>query len=218
MDNYETFYRTFLAEMPQRVPGGNDFAAQLEMLQENLKYDAEVFVVSPSVFKAEVGDQTTYWAGNEDATEVSLIVDTSVNGNFCRVVLSSKNPAIPRGSKPYAGDLYLLIKQDVSPAHLVFSSDMLLSSDGESLWKGLVSRGNAVSVYDTSTQQYVLDKVDSADTLDNYIGGPDKQRYLFVLSESDTYRQGVIHMSKIMELKRMTLYPQSLFEQYTKKE
>ena len=27
--------------MPQRAPGGNDFAAQLEMLQENLKYGVE---------------------------------------------------------------------------------------------------------------------------------------------------------------------------------
>jgi hypothetical protein len=216
MDPYKTFYQTFLAEMPQRAPGGNDFAAQLEMLQENLKYGVDVTNLLESVFKAEINEQVTYWVGNEDATVVSLIVDTTVSGTFCKVELSSKNPSIPHGTGPFVSDLYLLIKKDLAPAHLVFSSDNLLSDDGAALWKGLVNRGHAVSVYDTSTHQYVLDRIDSIDTLNNYVGGADKQKYVFVLSESRIHRQGAIHSMNIMEIKRKALWP--MFEKYQQKD
>lgn len=218
ISEYESFYHTFLAEMPWRVTGSNDFQAQLEMLQENLKYNGQVTEISTSIFKSVNDNQVTYWVGNEDASAVSLIVDTAINGNFCKVTLTSKNPAIPRGNPPFAVNLYLTIKKDVSPLHLVFSSDNLLSDDGIKLWSGLLSRSNSISVYDTDANQYVLDKIDDFDTMSKYIGGADKQKYIFVLSESATHRQGVTHMVKIMELKRKTVYPNFLFEQYQQKE
>ena len=103
--NYETFYNLFLTEMPQRTLGGNDFQAQLEMLQENLEYDVDAISVSAGVFKIDTDEQTTYWVGNKDATKVSIIVDITIDGNFCKVVLSSKNPTLTPGTKPYASDL-----------------------------------------------------------------------------------------------------------------
>lgn len=212
--NYEQFYKLFLTEMPQHVPGSNDFYAQLEMLQENLEYDADVVSISSTVFKAETSDQTTYWVGNKDATKVSIIVDTTIDGNFCKVVLSSKNPALPAGAKPFASDLYMLIKADIKPYHLVFTSDELLSADGARLWHGLVKRGTPVSVYDTSTHQYVLSPVDNEQDLAKYIGGSDKRRYIFVLSESRRDQGGIIGSFAIMEIKRNAGYP--LFEHISK--
>lgn len=205
--NYDTFYNLFLTEMPQRAPGINGFQAQLEMIQENLDYDVDVISVSAGVFKIDTDEQTTYWVGNKDATTVSIIVDTTIDGNFCKVVLSSKNPTLLPGSKPYASDLYLIIKEDIKPYHLVFTSDELLSDDGERLWKGLIKRGNPVSVYDTSTHKYVLSPVDNEQDLTNYIGGPDKRKYVFILSESQCEQRGIIGSFAIMEIKRNAGYP-----------
>lgn len=214
MNNYESFYRTFLAEMPWRAPSGNDFAAQLEMLQENLKHGADVEEVSRNIFKATSENQLTYWAGDINATEVSIIVDTEINGNFCKVTLTSKNPQVPAKSPPYASDLYLLIKQDLSNLNLTFTSDAILSDEAIRLWNGIVNRGNKVSVYDTNTQKYVLTDISNAPELEKFIGGIDHQRYVFVLSETTAAQRGIHHSFNIMEIKRKMLYP--LFEEYAK--
>ena len=211
--NYREFHKLFLYEMPQRMQGGNDFDAQLEMLQENLQYDVPVVQIANNVFKAETPDQITYWCGDKAATNVSLIVDTTIDGNFCKVVLSSKNPTIPSGTKPYASELYLIIKDDVRPKHLGFASDELLSTDGEQLWNGLVRRGNTVSVYDTTQHKYVLSPVTDESELSKFIGGADKKKYIFVLSENIVAQRGIITTFQIMEIKRNAHYP--LFEGLT---
>lgn len=215
MSDYTTFYNVFLTEMPMRVSGSNDFNAQLEMIHENLQYDAEVIGVAPGVFKIESGEQITYWVGDETATNVSLIVDTSMNGNFCKVELTSKNPSISSGTKPFASDLYLIIKSDVKNHNLIFSSDSMLSDDGIKLWKGITKRGGKVSVYDKSTQQYVLSPVSSEQELEQFIGDANHMKYVFVLSESLNEQRGIITSFGIMEIKRMANWP--LFEHLKEK-
>jgi hypothetical protein len=201
--SYEGFRKTFLVETPQHLEGSNDFYAQLDMIKENLKYNSEVTEVVTDVFKTQHGNQTTYWMGDSEAIEVSSIVDTETNGEFCRVVLTSKNPNIPRGVGPYVSDLYLIIKNDVKPNHLVFTSDEILSTDGEKLWKGLVNRGHQVSVYDKLSHKYVLSSIANSEELESYIGDADKRRFVFVLSEDLSYQRGVITKFSIMEIKRL---------------
>lgn len=216
--DYKDFHTVFLVEMPWRIPGGNDFEAQLEMLHELIAEGYYVTAVSGSVFKIYATDQITYWSGTADAETVSMIVDTTVSGNFCKVVLTSKNPAIPAGSAPYASDMYLLIKQDLSGNSLAFASDELMSDDAVKLWKRLSARGNTISVYDTSTHQYALNAVSDASELESFIGGPENQKYIFVLSESREHYIGTRHAIRLMELKRQSGYPmQQLFEQLKKK-
>lgn len=201
--SYEGFRKTFLVETPQHLEGSNDFYAQLDMIKENLKYNSEVTGVVTDVFKTQNGNQTTYWIGDSEAIDVSAIVDTETNGEFCRVVLTSKNPNIPRGVGPYVSDLYLIIKNDVKPNHLVFTSDEILSTDGEKLWKGLVNRGHQVSVYDKLSHKYVLSSIANLEELESYIGDADKRRFVFVLSEDLSYQRGVITKFSIMEIKRL---------------
>ena len=201
--SYEGFRKTFLVETPQHLEGSNDFYAQLDMIKENLKYNSGVTEVVTDVFKTQHGNQTTYWMGDSEAIEVSSIVDTETNGEFCRVVLTSKNPNIPRGVGPYVSDLYLIIKNDVKPNHLVFTSDEILSTDGEKLWKGLVNRGHQVSVYDKLSHKYVLSSIANSEELESYIGDADKRRFVFVLSEDLSYQRGVITKFSIMEIKRL---------------
>lgn len=211
MNNYESFHQTFLAEMPWRVSGSNDFAAQLEMLQENISDGVEIASLGDNVFKAVLGNQITYWMGDNDAQQVSIIVDTEINGNFCKVILTSKNTNLPSKSPPYASDLYSLIQKDLSSLQLTFSSDSLMSDDAIRLWNRIVTRGGKVSVFDTSKHQYILTNVDTPEELEKYIGGMENQKYIFVLSESVTAQRGVHHSVNLMDLKRISLYP--LFEQ-----
>lgn len=214
MNTYEAFYRTFLAEMPWRVGGGNDFEAQLEALRENINEGGEVERVTDVVYKVVSDTTRTYWIGDETATDVSVIVDAEVNGNFCKVTLTSKNPSIPAKSPPYASELYLIIKNDLANLSLVFSSDYIMSDDAINLWKGIVNRGNKVSVYNTASHQYVLDRVETASDLEKFVGDLSHQRFVFVLSENAEGQRGVRHSFSIMEIKRRVLYP--LFEDFKK--
>ena len=216
--DYKDFHTIFLAEMPWRVPGGNDFSAQLEMLHELIAEGYDVTAVGNSIFKITANDQISYWHGTADAENVSIIIDTTVSGNFCKVVLTSKNPTLPARSAPYASDMYLLIKQDLLGDSLAFASDELMSDDAIKLWKRLSASGNTISVYDTTTRQYALDAITDASELESFIGGPDKQKYIFVLSESREHYVGTRHAIGLMELKRNAGYPlQELFEQLKKK-
>jgi len=117
---YDTFFKVFLAEMPWRVAGNNDFLAQLEMLRETIAYENEVTEVSPGIFKVTADDQYTFWAGNLAATNVSIIVDAIVIGNYCKVTLTSKNPSMI-GNPPFASDLYLVIKHDLHKRNIMFA-------------------------------------------------------------------------------------------------
>ena len=208
------FYNIFLSEMPRRINGSNSLDAQLSMIQEMIVYGDQVETVSNNIYKIVNGDQSTYWCGNEDASMVSIIIDTEQDGAFNKIVLTSKNPTINKGSPPYASDLYLIIKSDIGSANLALSSDSMISDDAIRLWKGLVSRGNAVSVFDKNQHQYVLQNVTSADKLNNFIGDASSSRYVFVLSESVKHQRGIQHAITIIELKRMSGYP--LFENIPK--
>lgn len=209
---YREFYDTFLCEMPWNVNGKNDFWTQLEMLRENLKNNTNISKLVKGVHKNTIGHQITYWIGDSDANKVDIIVDTEIHGKFCKVTLTSKNPNIPKGSVPYASQLYLIIKEDISTLDLVFSSDNIMSDDAIKLWKRMASSGHAISVYDSQTSKYELTPIASISDLEKYIGGPDKARYTFVLSENMEYQRSTIHSVNIMELKRIILYP--LFEEY----
>ena len=213
MDNYEIFYRTFLAEMPWVVDGSNAFEAHHQMLKELLSYNAKPKLLGNNVYKLSSNNQSTYWVGDANADSVSIITDTETNGNFCKVVLTSKNPAIAAKSPPYASDLYLRIKQDVSNLNLVFSSDNMLSADAVKLWTRISNQGEHVSVYDTHSMQYELNPVNSVDELSKYLGDHNSSRYVFVLSENTQEFKGVLHSFSLMELKRNAGYPlQELFE------
>ena len=214
VDHYEAFYRTFLTEMPQIVSSNNNFPNMLIALHENLQYVKNVKQIEPTVFKIESDVQATYWVGNDDASAVSIIVDTDLDGHYCRITGTAKNPEIPIGVAPYASDLYVIICQDAKPRHPIFTSDKIISTDAERLWLGLLKRGNTISVYDTSIKQYVLNSVTSKDELLNYVGDLDKQRYIFVLSTSIAESRGIIHSVAIMEIKRLSNWP--LFESIRK--
>lgn len=209
---YENFYNTFLVEMPWKVNGSNDFVAQLEMLQENIQEGEEVHSVQSNIYKVILGNQTTYWVGDEDASKVLIIVDTEVSGNFCKVVLTSKNPSIPKQSPPYASDLYIAIQEDLSSDNLVLTSDSMMSDDAIRLWNRLHTSGRKISVYDTSQNKYVLGSIESAKDFAQYVGDVNYNKYIFVLSENLTNQRGLIHSFNIMEIKRLSLYP--LFEQF----
>jgi len=214
--NYQTFFNVFLAEMPWRIAGGNAFDAQLKMLKENQSnYPENQKSIGNNVYKITVGDQSTYWTGSGDLSDVAVIVDTENDGKFCKVVLTSKNPSMPHGAAPYTSDLYLAIKKDIGTLNMVFTSDNMLSDDAMKLWDRLLSQGYALSVYDTSTHQYALDHVKSTDELGSYFGDIDKQKYVYVLSENVEITDGLKHSIAIMEIKRNALYP--LFEEFRKK-
>jgi len=204
---YKAFYETFLAEMPQRANGANPFNAQLEMIRINLQYGADVIKVTDNLYKQVDSPRSVYWMGTEDASDVSMIVDTEVHANFRKVMLTSKNPSIPPGSPPYATDMYLEIRDDSKTKGLAFSSDETMSAQGERLWKNLVKRGYHISVFDNSKDQFVLTPIESGHDLDEYLGGEDKKRFVFILSESASYGRGVIHHVALMELKRKCGYP-----------
>jgi hypothetical protein len=212
MDTYHIFFKTFLAESPWLVQGGNDFLAQLEMLRENLTEGVDIREIDQNVFCADLGNQRTYWLGDRDASKVAIIVDTETNGAFCKVVLTSKNPEIAKKSPPYASDLYLRIKEDIDEMNLVFTSDALLSDDAARLWRGMVGRGKKISVYDTEKNQYVLSLVKDKQDLSKFIGDHSYSKYIFVLSENKKIYLGLKHSFDIMEFKRISLYP--LFEQW----
>jgi hypothetical protein len=208
---YETFYKMFM-EMPMNISGGNSFDAQQIMLQSNLDSSHSV-KVDNNIYKYSMGQQTTYWHGSPDATAINIIVDTETSGNFCKVVLTSKNPDIPKSSPPFASDMYLKIADDVKTKNLVFTSDGIVSDDAVKLWSRLT--GDRLSVYDKSTKEYVLSPVDNADHLKQYLGGFDKERYVFVLSESSEFATGVRHSIGLMELKRRSNYPLAeIFDRY----
>lgn len=213
--SYKTFYKVFLTEMPWKVAGSNDFEFQIEALQEMINDGHQIISVTPSIFKIESGDQITFWYGNSDATSVALIVDTNVEGTICKVVLTSKNPSIAAGSKPFASDLYVTIMRHLKMSNIAFSSDGMMSDDAIRLWSRLISLGHTISVFNTATHNYELIKVNSIEELNNFIGGPDMQKYIYVISESDLIRSGLRHSIAIMEIKRKSGYP--LFEQYTSK-
>jgi len=204
---YKAFYETFLAEMPQRANGSNPFNAQAEMIRINLMMGMDAVEVEDNVFKQVDGIRTTYWVGSNDASNVSLVVDTETKGHFKKVALTSKNPDLPKGSPPFASDLYLIICRDSKQNGLVFTSDETVSTQGERLWKGLVRNGNHISVYDADSDKFVLNAVKSEDELDEYLGDSDKKRFVFVLSESHEYGRSFIHHVAIMELKRNCGYP-----------
>lgn len=201
--------------MPWRVNGSNDFAALLEMLQENLSYNDDVTEVNNGVFKIQNGSQITYWVGDKDAKNVSIIVDTEDNGNFRKVVYTAKNPKI--SGAPFASDVYMTIKNDAMTDSLVFSSDELISDDAARLWQRLVTHGHNIAVFDTTTHKYELTHVSTAQDLKKYFGDSTKQRFIFVMSESIETIRGTIHSVALMELKRNAGYPLSeIFDQYKK--
>ena len=74
------FYNIFLSEMPRRINGSNSLDAQLSMIQEMIVYGDQVETVSNNIYKIVNGDQSTYWCGNEDASMVSIIIDTEQIG------------------------------------------------------------------------------------------------------------------------------------------
>jgi len=193
------------------LPSENAFDAQHKLLKENL-VDRKAILLNSKMFKIEMGDQVTYWVGDKSAQKVSIIVDTERMGNFCKVVLTSKNPLLGKNISPYASDLYVAIKQDVSNLNLVFSSDGIMSDDAIRLWSGMVDRGGTISVYDTFTKEYKLSPVIDSDQLQQFIGDKSKIRYVFVLSENKDVQLGLKHSFDIMELKRKTIYP--LFEEF----
>ena len=216
--NYEVFYETFLSEMPWRINGSNDFEFQLSALHEMLGDGHEVTHVADSIFKIHADTQITYWVGDDEASSVLMIVDTSLNGNICKISLTSKNPELPPKSPPYASSVYLTIMHDLKADHVALSSDQMLSDDAIKLWGRLVTAGHTVSVFNTATHQYELAKVSTADELEQYLGGANKQHYVFIISESDRNRSGLRHSVAIMEIKRNSGYPLAkLFESYRKK-
>ena len=213
MDTYKNFYKTFLQEMPWQVNGGNDFEAQHEMLRELLSDSPPPEKLSNNVFKLVTGNQLTFWVGDVEAHNVALIVDTEVNGNFCKVTLTSKNPLIKPGTPPYASDLYFIIKKDLANTNLVLSSDSMMSNDAINLWSRLVKQGSHIAVYDTQASKYVLNSIKSAEELSQYVGDHTDSKYVFVLSETKELARGAAHSVALMELKRKSGYPlQQLFE------
>ena len=212
--SYKTFNDVFLSEMPQRFNGGNDFLAQLEMIRENLQDNDEITKLAPSVYKTQNGDQTTYWVGDASADTVNLIVDTEQHGSFRKVVLTSKNPEISKGSPPFASDLYVIIKNDSATDSLVFASDEFLSDDGIRLWKTIVEQGYKLAVYDTQARQIVLSPITDTNSMLTFLGDSDKRKYIFVMTETANKLRGAIHSFGILELKRLAGYP--LFEGYSK--
>lgn len=211
--NYRNFYKIFLAEMPWHVPGSNDFLAQLEMLRETLdNYPENAEELSKNLYKISVGNQAVYWIGTEDLSSVLMIVDTVIRGDFCQVVLTSKNPLIPKGAAPFASDIYMAIKNDIKSLNLVFTSDSIMTTDALGIWSRLLADGSAISVYNTDEQKYELKNIKSDSELKSFFGDLDQQKYIYVISESNEVAYGLKHQFDIMELKRNTLYP--LFENY----
>jgi hypothetical protein len=210
--DYKDFYNVFLAEMPWQISGSNDFAAQLEMLKELVVYSN--IETTGKLCKVENGDQVTYWIGDKELQNVQMIVDTEMSGNFCKIVLTGKNPSIPKGTPPFASDMYAEIKNDVKNKNLSFSSDSMMTDDAIRLWNRLLTQGNVISVFNTIANKYELIDVKTSDELAQYVGDNTKQKYIFVLSESKQNYVGVKHGVGLMELKRNAGYPlQEMFEQ-----
>ena len=215
--DYKDFYNVFLAEMPWRLPGSNDFAAQFEMLKELVTDYPDLIEEANGLNKIEVGSQVTYWTGNSDLSKVTMIIDTEIAGNFCKVNLTSKNPSLSKGSPPFASDVYIAIKGDVGTKNLSLAAGDMMTDDAINLWKRLHSQGNKLSVFDTNSQRYVLSSINSVNELDQFIGGPEKQQYIFVLSENNECASGAQHAVAIMEIKRNSGYPiKELFEKFRK--
>lgn len=193
--------------MPWLIPGSNDFTAQFEMLHELLQDDPEILAIGNSIFKIVTNHQITYWHGNADASKVSIIVDTEVTGNFCKVQLTSKNPQLSKSTPPFTSDMYIAIKQDLASSDLTFTSDSMMTSDAINLWTRVANSGGTIGVFDTTLQKYILRQVASAEEMRNFCGGPDCQKYIFVLSESALHFAGTKHSVGLMEIKRLAGYP-----------
>ena len=88
--------------------------------------------------------------------------------------------------------------------------------DAERLWKGIVTRGGNVSVFDTEANGYVLQPVASENDLAQFIGDKDKRKYIFVLSETKENQQGLVHKFALMEIKRLAKWP--LFDHLQRKQ
>jgi len=204
----------FLKEMPQYAPGGNNFQMQLATLRENLESGLKATILTSNICMLDIGSQLTFWIGDPSATNVSIIANTSIEDNFCKIDLISKNPTLLKGSKPYASDLCFAIKEVISNRHLVLSGGDIFSDDAIRLWHGLVQRGSKVSVYDTTANKYLLSPVKSADELSTYIGDASKKRYIFVLSEGLLESREAITTFAIFEMKRLSNWP--IFEHLDK--
>lgn len=199
-DHYEEFNFVYLAEMPQHLPGNNDFESQLYALRLNVENTPDrVHELADNFFKFENGNQIYFWHGDKDMHTVSIIVDTRITDAYCKVTLTSKNPEY---NTPYASDIYQLIADHVGSKGVAFTSDTIMSTEAIKLWKGMVTRGKPISVYDRRTNSFEMKHVTSAEELSSYIGDSDKTRYVFVLHQSKDYQSGEHHHATIMEMKR----------------
>lgn len=183
-------------------------SVQSDVLKQNVGILGNVKTMNVCIHKIAIANHVTYWNGDKEAKTVNIIVDTEIVDDNCRVTMISKNPKIAAGQKPYASDIYELIKDDVKTKNLIFASGDIVSADGANIWKGVVKRGRHISVYDTSKNQYVLTPVTTEKDLEKYIDQTyDKSKYIFVLSETLEEARSTITTFAIMEIKRKASWP-----------
>lgn len=195
----EEFHAVFLSEMPHHAPGHNDFDIQLYALKINIDNNTGITTkLSDNFFEFNEVDTLTYWVGSEDLSEVRIIVSTKRYEGFCKVQMASKNPEF---TTPYASEVYQKISDHLG-GRLAFSSDDTLSTEAIKLWKGMITRGKAISVFDTHSGKFELEYVKTADELSQYFGEADKKRYVFVLHSTKAHQNSAHYSAKLMEMKR----------------
>jgi len=173
------FNNTWLMESPEGLGSFEMFDALEYNIRDRKKHGGEIASLGNNLYKIR-GEQVLYYWYEKDG-KILLGCELSIRPQAMTVNMVGKNPK-HRGSAPYASDLYAAILKDNSRSIVV--SDTQLSDEGYNIWKRLVRKGFAVSVYDSKQPGKSFKTFRDEAELDEFFKDDDTdyRRYQYVLS------------------------------------
>jgi hypothetical protein len=150
-----------------------------------LAQDYSPIALENDLKKIEVGGMVLYWYEKDGV--ILLGCELHIRPQGLVVSITGKNPDLPKGSQPYASDLYVKIIQDTNMA-IRLLSDEQLSDEGKGIWKRLYDAGLCISVYDRSekTAGRSYKKLRTLDDFESYHrdNDPSYMQYQYILAKN----------------------------------
>lgn len=173
------FYESWIKEAPY---GANPQPGALDRLITQLTEFSEFYEpidVGNGYKKSEGESVVYYWYENRG--EILAASELMKRPSALVVNLTGKRY---KGIPPYMIDLYTAVLND-QPKPIRLLSDKSLSDDGLNMWRGFVSRGYHIGVYDNSRDNRVVEKIKSVEEFDSFFNKTDTSfgRYQYILGE-----------------------------------
>lgn len=178
-NNRQEFTDSWLTEMPTGIPTISFFNDLKTNLKEMSQY-YPVIEIKPHLYKISGKVTAYYWFGEEDSFDLIAEIDKKPQSIIINSV--AKNPKL-KGQPPFASDLYVEILNDNENS--ILFSDNILSTHGLTVWKNLIKKGYAISVFDEHNPGETRQTLTDPEQLDNFfqIHNDDYKRYRYVLSK-----------------------------------